>query len=303
MVIRQKTLKSPIGCTGIGLHSNCKVSMTLHPAPEGTGIVFKRTDLARADNTVPARYDTVVDSRFSTTIGRDAELRIGTIEHLMAALSGCGVDNAIVEIDGPEVPIMDGSAGPFVFLIECAGIAEQPAPKRAIRILKEIEVHDDGRSASLAPSDRFAIEFELRYDNRVIAQQNYVFAFEDGAFKAELARARTFCLEQEVDFLHSLGLARGGSLDNAVVVSEEKVLNEGGLRHDDEFVRHKVLDCLGDLYLTGGAILGRFRGVRSGHALNHRLLEALFADPKAWRVVSLEARRPQLAAEPLAATA
>lgn len=304
MIVRQKTLKGPISCTGIGLHSNCKVSMTLGPGEADSGIVFKRSDLARPDNGLRAIYENVVDSRFSTTLGRDEELRVGTIEHLMAAFSGCGVDNAVVEIDGPEVPIMDGSAAPFVFLIECAGLVEQRAPRKAIQILKEISIGDEQRSASLGPAERFSIEFELHYDNPIIAQQDYVFDVEDGAFKAEIARARTFCLEQEVDFLRSLGLARGGSLDNAVVVSGEKVLNEGGLRHDDEFVRHKVLDCVGDLYLAGGPILGRFRGVRSGHALNHRLLGALFADREAWRTVPLKVRAaPAAEPEPLAATA
>ena len=304
MSVHQKTLKSPISCAGVGLHSNCRVSMTLRPAEADTGIVFRRTDLKRADNAVRATYDTVLDGRFSTTIGRDAELRIGTVEHLMAAFAGLGVDNAVVDIDGPEVPIMDGSAAPFVFLIECAGLMPQRAARRAIEILKPIVVAEEQRSASLLPADGFAIEFELVYDNPIIASQTYRFEVGDGAFKAELARARTFCLEQEVDFLRSLGLARGGSLDNAVVVSDERVLNEGGLRHDDEFVRHKVLDCLGDLYLAGGPIRGRFRGVRSGHALNHRLLEALFADPTAWRSATLESGYVERASlEALAASA
>ena len=260
--------------------------MTLCPAESDSGIVFSRVD--RADATVPATIFNVIDDQYSTTIGRDDGLRIGTIEHLMAALAGCGIDNAVVKIDGPEVPIMDGSAAPFVSLIERAGTVEQDAPRKAIKVLKELTVGDNGRSATLSPAERFSVSFEIIYDHPLIARQELTFDFENGAFKSEIARARTFCLESEVSHLRSLGLARGGSLDNAVIVGDSRILNEGGLRHEDEFVRHKILDCIGDLYLAGGMILGHFRGRCSGHALNRRLLEALFADETAWCFTTVE---------------
>ncbi len=278
--------------------------MILCPAAPDTGIRFKRGDLERVDTVVAARVENVVDSRFSTTIGVDEDVRIGTIEHLMAALAGCGVDNALIEIDGPEVPIMDGSASPFVFLIECASTVTQGAPRRAIRILEEIRVGDGERSATLSPASTFSVSFQLDYDNPVIARQEFFFELGDDSFKTELSRARTFCLEQEVDYLRSLGLAQGGSLDNAIVVGDAAILNDGGLRHDDEFVRHKILDAVGDMLLAGGPIIGHFHGVCSGHEINHRLLETLFATPTAWCRTSVEDETAVIAIEePVAVSA
>ena len=300
---RQRTLKSRINCTGIGLHSNASVSMTLCPAPSDSGVRFRRTDLDRATASVAARVENVIDCRFSTAIGQGEDVCIGTVEHLMAALAGCRVDNALVEIDGPEVPIMDGSAAPFVFLIECSGTVALDAPRQALRILKDVRIDDGERSASLCPATEFSASFELAYDNPVIARQEYFFQFEGGNFKSDLSRARTFCLEQEVDYLRSLGLAQGGSLDNAIVVGEQGILNEGGLRHDDEFVRHKILDAIGDLYLAGAPIQGHFHGVCSGHEMNHRLLNAVFEDSSAWCLAPATDDQAVIIEAPIAATA
>jgi UDP-3-O-[3-hydroxymyristoyl] N-acetylglucosamine deacetylase len=216
-------------------------------------------------------------------LGNEAGDRVGTVEHLLAALAGTGIDNAIVELDGPEVPIMDGSAAPFVSLIERAGALAQDAERLAIKVLKPVTVVDRGAAASLSPASGFSMSFEIDFDNPVIRRQEIHLAFDRDAFKVELSRARTFGLLDDVDRLRAAGLARGGSLDNAVVVSGERVLNRGGLRYRDEFVRHKLVDALGDLYLAGGPIIGHFRGVRSSHAHTARLLAALFADKDAWR--------------------
>ena len=277
--------------------------MTLCPAPPDSGILFRRTDLEQTTASVAARVENVVDCRFSTTIGQDEDVCIGTVEHLMAALAGCRIDNVLVEIDGPEVPIMDGSAAPFIFLIECAGTVAQDAARQAIRILKDVRVDDGERSASLCPGAEFSASFELDYDNPVIARQEYFFQFEGESFKSDISRARTFCLEQEVAYLRSLGLAQGGSLDNAIVVGEQGILNEGGLRHDDEFVRHKILDAVGDLYLAGSPIQGHFHGVCSGHEMNHRLLNALFEDSSAWRFAPATDEPPVVHETAIAATA
>ena len=281
--IRQQTLKTEISCTGVALHSGDAVTMTLRPSAIDTGIVFKRTDIAGAGETIPAQWDKVVDSRLCTMLGNGAGVTISTVEHLMAALAGSAIDNVIVEISGPEVPIMDGSAAPFQFLIECAGIVDQPAPRRAIRVLKDITVEENGSRVSLVPADCFSVSFEIDFASAAVARQQVSVSLVNGTFKKELARARTFGFLHEVEQMRAAGLARGGSLDNAVVIGDDKVLNEEGLRYDDEFVRHKALDAVGDLYLAGAPILGHFHGIRSGHGLNSRLLEALFADDDAWQ--------------------
>ena len=283
----QRTLKSSIQCTGTALHSGAKVTMTLRPAEPGTGIAFHRTDIA-GSAPIPADWQHVTETRLCTTVGSDG-MMVSTIEHLMAALSGCEIDNAIIEINGAEVPVMDGSAEPFVFLIECAGVVEQNVPRRAIRVLKPITVQDGPRMASLAPADTFCVSFAIDFDSPAVARQECEFRLVNGTFKSEICRARTFGFLDEIDEMLAAGLARGGSLDNAVVVSGDRILNEGGLRYTDEFVRHKVLDSIGDLYLAGAPILGHFHGHQSGHALNNRLLRALFADPTAWSYVDLDA--------------
>ena len=279
---RQRTLKSSINCTGVALHAGIKVSMTLKPAPVNTGIVFHRTDIKGKGALIPARWDQVVDTRMCSVLGNSDGVTVGTVEHLMAALAGCRIDNAIVEINGSEVPVMDGSASPFVFLIECAGVTEQEAPRRAIRVLKPITVRDGDKVVTLTPASGFTIDFEIDFRNTAVSHQALGLALINGTFKKELARARTFGFLHEVEALWAMGLARGGSLDNAVVVSGDKVLNEDGLRYDDEFVRHKILDAVGDLYLAGAPILGHFHGFCSGHALTNRLLRELLADPDAW---------------------
>ncbi|MEL0107142.1 MAG: UDP-3-O-acyl-N-acetylglucosamine deacetylase [Rhodospirillaceae bacterium] len=286
---RQHTLKTIISCTGIGLHSGSKVKLTLHPAEPDTGILFKRTDVNGDKAIIPASWDNVVDTQLCTTIANDAGTSVATIEHLMAALAGCGIDNAMIEIDGPEVPVMDGSSAPFVFLIECAGTLEQDRPRRAIRIEKKIEVEEDGWYAAITPGDGFSVAFEIDFDSPVVSRQSFTIGLINGTFKRELARARTFGFLHEVEALWELGLAKGGSLENAVVVSGDKILNEDGLRFDDEFVRHKMLDAVGDLYLAGAPLIGHFHGICSGHAANNQLLRAVFADPSNWSYVELRA--------------
>ncbi len=280
--IEQQTLKNRISCTGIGLHSGVKVNMTLVPAAPDTGVVFYRTDLSGEAAVVPARWDTVTDVTLCTTIGNDAGARVGTVEHLMAALAGCEIDNVRVELDAPEVPVMDGSAAPFVFLVECAGTIAQNRPRRWIKVTKPIDVHDGNRAASLAPADRFSVSFSIDFDNPLVGRQSCLFDMRNGTFKTEVARARTFGFIEEVDHLRSLGLARGASLDNAVVVSGDRILNDGGLRFANEFVRHKVLDLVGDLHLVGAPMIGHFHGERSGHSLNNRMISRLMLDRSAW---------------------
>jgi UDP-3-O-[3-hydroxymyristoyl] N-acetylglucosamine deacetylase len=275
----QQTLRTIIGCRGIGLHSGQRMAMNLVPALPDTGIVFRRTDTGAE---IRAVWQNVVESARCTMLSDGEGTTVGTVEHLMAAMAGSGIDNAIVELDGPEVPIMDGSAAPFVFLIECAGIVEQDAPRRAIKVLKPVTVVEEGALAALFPDHGFSMSFEIDFDNPVIRHQGITMAVDPGSFKAELSRARTFGLLDDVDRLRAAGLARGGSLDNVIVVNGNRILNSGGLRYEDEFVRHKLLDAVGDLYLAGAPLIGRFRGVRSGHLHTRRLLAALFADDDAW---------------------
>lgn len=292
----QKTLKSSICCTGVALHSGTKVTMTLNPAEPDTGIVFKRIDIGGQGAVIPARWDRVVDTRMCTTLGNEDGVTIGTVEHLMAAFAGCRIDNAEVEINGAEVPVMDGSSEPFVFLIECAGILDQRVPRRGIRILKPVTVEEGDAMAALYPADGFSVDFEIDFDSSAIGRQEIALGLVNGTFKKELCSARTFGFLQDVERLWENGLARGGSFDNAVVVSGDKVLNVDGLRYDDEFVRHKALDAIGDLYNAGGPIIGRYQGRRAGHALTNVLLRALFADPDAWCYdeVSLEGTKTQI---------
>jgi len=281
-MVSQRTLKSPIHCTGVGLHSGVKVSMKLLPAEPDSGIRFVRTDLRGGRAEIPATWDNVTDTRLCTVVGNADGVTVGTIEHLMAALRGCGVDNVTIELDGIEVPVMDGSAAPFVFLIECAGVVDQAAPRAVIRVLKEITVGDGIRHATLSPGLGSTFSFEIDFASAAVARQKGFVTLADGTFKAEVARARTFGFLHEVDQMRRLGLARGGSLDNAIVIQGDRVLNEGGLRYTDEFVRHKILDSIGDSYLAGAQIVGHFHGCRSGHALNNEVLRTLFADPDAW---------------------
>ncbi|MGB0681664.1 MAG: UDP-3-O-acyl-N-acetylglucosamine deacetylase [Magnetovibrionaceae bacterium] len=288
-MIGQKTLKQAITCTGIGLHSGDKVSMKLSPAPVGHGIVFRRTDIKGGGAVIEARWDRVVDTRMCTVIGNEDGVTIATIEHLMAALAGAGIDNLDIEISGGEVPVMDGSSAPFVFLVECAGVEVQSAPRQAVQVLKPVIVQEGDAKAALMPGAGQVLAMGITFDSPVIGTQAFELNLADGAFKKEICRARTFGFLHEVEALRAAGLARGGSLDNAVVVSGDRVMNEDGLRYGDEFVRHKMLDAVGDLYLAQAPFLGRFEGSRSGHRVHNLLLRKLFADRANWRMVPLSA--------------
>jgi UDP-3-O-[3-hydroxymyristoyl] N-acetylglucosamine deacetylase len=283
----QGTIKTDIQMTGIGLHTGAPVSMTLKPAPADHGIVFVRADLPAGDNVIPAMWDRVTDTRLCTVISNEQGASVGTIEHVMAALRGCGIDNVVVEIDAPEVPIMDGSAAPFVAAIEEAGRVAQSLPRRAIRVLKDIVVRDGDKEVRLSPSVISTFTARVIYPNPDIGDQSFTLELFNGNFKHDVADCRTFGFLKEVEALRAAGLARGGSLENAIVLNDDGVMNPGGLRCGDEFARHKVLDAVGDLYLAGGVIMGAYHGVRGGHAMNNLLLRALFADPSAWDVVDL----------------
>jgi UDP-3-O-[3-hydroxymyristoyl] N-acetylglucosamine deacetylase len=284
----QQTLKASISCTGTGVHTGMPVTLKLCPAEAGTGIVFRRVDLDPIME-VQARWDNVIDTRLCTVLGLEGQPLVGTVEHLMAALAGCQIDNAVIEIDGPEVPIMDGSSEPFVFLIECAGIAAQTAIRTAIKILKPITLQDGEKRVTLRPAASFSLGFEIKFDTAIVGKQRHITHLAADNFKHELSRARTFGFLHEVNALRQVGLARGGSLENAVVIDGDAVMNQDGLRFKNEFVRHKILDAVGDLYLAGKPLLGHFEGVRSGHALNNQLLRALFAQPDAWLEVEMPA--------------
>ena len=259
--------------------------MTLNPAEADSGIVFRRTDVEGVE--LQAHWKNAVETPLCTTLVAENGQKVSTIEHLMSAFVACGIDNVLVEISAEEVPIMDGSAAPFVFLIECAGRARQDAPRRAIRILKDVSVEEPHRAASFVPGEGFTVDFDIDFDNDLVSRQSWSGAITEETFKSEISRARTFGFLHEVEQLRKMGLARGGSLDNAVVIDGDKVMNEGGLRFKDEFVRHKVLDSIGDLYLAGAPILGHFTGHKAGHALNLRLLVELFSDQDAWEWVEM----------------
>jgi len=282
----QTTLENKVSCSGVGLHSGSQVSMVIHPAPANTGIVFKRTDVPAKHAMVPAVYDAVCDTRLGTKLQNRHGVTVSTVEHLMAAFWGVGIDNAVVELDGSEVPIMDGSSEPFVFMLECAHIAQLSQPRRMLRVLKPLEVKLGESIARVAPNlegdEGCTIGIEIEFNNSFIKRQTSHYDFRETTFKQTLSRARTFGFEHEVTALREMGLALGGSLDNAIVVGKEGILNKGGLRYNDEFVRHKALDCLGDLYLAGVRIDARFDFTCPGHAINNKLLRALFADKSAY---------------------
>lgn len=277
----QHTLAHAASLTGIGVHSGKPATLTLLPAPAGSGIIFVRSDVA-GDNRIAATYDLVIDTRMCTVIANAAGVSVATIEHVMAALSGCGVDNAEVHVDGPEVPIMDGSSAPFVEMIERAGLMAQDATRRSIKVLREVRIEDNGKWAVLEPATQRSYEFEIEFASKAIGRQTRSFALKDGTFGADLSNSRTFGFLHEVEQMRKMGLGRGGSLDNAVVIDGDTVMNEDGLRHADEFVRHKLLDSVGDLALAGAPIIAAFRSYKGGHALNNKLLRALFADSANW---------------------
>ncbi|MCH2336831.1 MAG: UDP-3-O-acyl-N-acetylglucosamine deacetylase [Pseudomonadales bacterium] len=285
-MIKQRTLKNLIRATGVGMHTGEKVYLCLRPAPPNTGIVFSRTD---NDSPVPiqASADNVSDTTMATSIGEGPN-KISTIEHLMSAMAGLGIDNAFVDVSAPELPIMDGSAAPFVFLIQSAGFQEQDAAKRFIRVLKELSYEESGAKVTISPHSGFRVEYTLDYDHPVFRThvRHAAIDFSTTAFVKEVSRARTFGFLADFEKLRSMDLARGGSLDNAVVVDDFRILNNDGLRQGDEFVKHKILDAIGDLYLLGHSVIGAFRGIKSGHSTNNALLRRLLADRDAYEVVT-----------------
>jgi UDP-3-O-[3-hydroxymyristoyl] N-acetylglucosamine deacetylase len=287
-MIRQRTLKNTIRATGVGLHSGEKVYLTLKPAPVDHGIVFRRVDLEPAVD-IQAKATNVGETTMSTTLVQDG-VRVDTVEHLLSAMAGLGIDNAVVELSAQEVPIMDGSAGPFVFLIQSAGIAEQSKAKRFIRIKKKVEVREGDKVASFVPYNGFKVTFEIEFDHPAFKQsaQKASLDFSSTSFVKEVSRARTFGFMKDIEFLRSKNLALGGSVNNAIVVDEYRVVNEDGLRYEDEFVKHKILDAVGDLYLLGHSLMGEFVGFKSGHGLNNKLLRELELQTDAWEFVEYE---------------
>ena len=287
-MIRQRTLKNVIRATGVGIHTGEKVFMTLRPAAVNTGIVFRRVDLDPVAD-IPASATNVGDTSMSTTLVHEG-VRVSTVEHLLSAMAGMGIDNAYVDLSAAEVPIMDGSAGPFVFLIQSAGIEEQLAPKRFIRVLKAVEVRQDDKWARFEPHDGFRVSFKIDF-NHPVFKSHTSFAsvdFSTTSFLKEISRARTFGFMRDLEMLRNQNLVLGGSMDNAVVLDDYRVLNEDGLRYEDEFVKHKVLDAIGDLYLLGHSLIGAFSGYKSGHELNNLLLRELLEQPSAWEEVTFD---------------
>lgn len=286
--LMQSTLKKPVVVSGVTVHSGAVADMKLSPAPVNTGVVF-RVAHGGSLTLIPAQSEFVTDTRLSTTLSK-GEAKISTVEHLLSAISGLGIDNLFIDVNSGEVPIMDGSAAPFVFLMQEAGIEQQEVAKKFIRIKKRVEVKVGDKVASIQPYDGFKVTCEIVYDQPVIrsTQQRETLDFSTTSFIDEISRARTFGLLSEYEQIRALNLARGASLENAVVVDDSRVLNEGGLRYDNEFVRHKILDAIGDLYLMGGPILGAFEGYKSGHAINDTLVKAVLADPSAWDIVSFD---------------
>lgn len=278
----QSSLKSAVAFVGVGLHSGEPVRLVVNPAPVGHGIVFRRTDLPPAESRIPAQWDAVVPSKLCTLLANPQGATVSTVEHVMAALAGCGIHNADITIDGPEVPILDGSSAPFVRGFLSVGVVEQCAPVRALKILRAVEVRDGEAVARLEPADTMEMDFRIDFADAAIGRQEKQLNLSNGAFVRELSDSRTFCRQADVDFMRANGLALGGTLDNAVVVEGDQVLSPGGLRHKDEPVRHKMLDALGDLALAGGPVLGRYTGIKAGHALTNRLLRQVFATPGAW---------------------
>ncbi len=281
----QTTIMRPVSCYGIGVHSGQKTQLTLKPAPANTGILFIRSDITSVTNVLQAHYTTVTETMLSTTISNDAKIKISTIEHLMAALYGCGITNILVEIDGPEVPIMDGSSKPFVFLIECAGTSLLRAPRKTMKILRDISVEHNGCEIHVSPSSEFSIEVNIDFASPAIGKQsmslNNAYLFKD-----EIAAARTFGFMHELEYLKNKGLARGASLDNAIGIDGDVILNEGGLLFENEFARHKLLDSVGDIYTAGTNIIGHFSCNKPGHYLNNEILRKIFSDPNNYQMVA-----------------
>ncbi|MFZ5710639.1 MAG: UDP-3-O-acyl-N-acetylglucosamine deacetylase [Pseudomonadota bacterium] len=287
----QTTIQSAVTFSGIGLHTGQRVRMTVRPAPAGHGVRFRRTDVIGCDAVVPAHFASVVPSRLCTLVGNGAGVTVSTIEHIMAALAGCGLHNVLIDIDGPEVPILDGSAAPFVAGLMSRGLAELDAPVRGFEVLARVEVTEGSAIARLDPAPMFEIDFSIDFSDAAIGRQRKRLTLSNGTFVRELCDSRTFCRQQDVEAMRANGLALGGTYENAVVVDGGAILSPGGFRHPDEAVRHKMLDALGDLSLAGGPIFGRYTGIRAGHALTNRLLRELFGTPGAVRMVEVQDER------------
>ena len=283
---KQRTIKEAVQCVGIGLHTGKKVSLKVRPASVNTGIVFIRTDLAGSPS-IKACVENVVDTNHATTIGL-GNAKVSTIEHLMASLAGLGIDNAYVDVDAPEIPIMDGSAAPFLFLLKSGGIKVQNASKRFMVIKKTISVGDKSTFATLVPSKEFKLSCTIDFKHPMLRKQSYGMTFSDSFFEKEISRARTFCFLKDVEILRGRGLIKGGSLDSAVVIDDFRIINEDGLRYKDEFVRHKMLDTIGDISLLGMPVIGHFSTQKTGHALNHELTKKILASPDAWKVIEVK---------------
>lgn len=279
----QRTLKNKISCIGVGLHSGERIKLTLHPAPCDSGVTFVRTDIAGRPE-IKACLENVVQTRLATTLGKGGII-MGTVEHLMSALAGLGVDNAVVEVNGPEVPIMDGSAAPFVYLLRAAGLSVQDHYKKFAIVRQPLSVSDGDKSVSVTPAREFSVDYAIDFDHPLIHSQNLTFHFSDSAFESEVSRARTFGFLHEVEYLKKNGFAQGGSLANAIVIDRFRILNQDGLRYQDEFIRHKILDFIGDISLFGAPIIGHFTAVKSGHTMNHTLMTELKANSSAWELV------------------
>ncbi len=293
----ERTLRTSIACEGIGIHSGRKVHLTLGPAPAGHGFVFRRLDVAGDAGVIRGRWDMVVDTTLCTVLSNEYGVSISTPEHVLAALAGAGIDNATIEVDAPELPIMDGSSDDFTFLIGCVGVRPQPSRSRPrIEVLKPVQVQDGESWARLLPSDRFRVSCTIDYDHPHVGVQHFDFDSACQTFSETVGRARTFGFLHELEWMRARGYAKGATLDNAVAISPDGVVNDGGLRYPDEFVRHKVLDAVGDLALAGAPILGAFQGFRSGHRLNNMVLRALFADQSAWRLEGAETEAQRVVA-------
>ncbi|MBU2547639.1 MAG: UDP-3-O-acyl-N-acetylglucosamine deacetylase [Proteobacteria bacterium] len=279
----QRTIRDSVSCTGIGLHTGEMVKLTLRPAPPDSGVTFVRTDLPGTPE-IKACLENVIHTRLATTLGRNGAV-VGTVEHILATLVGLGVDNVRVETDGPEIPIMDGSSGPFVYLLNSVGVKTLSAFKKFLVIRKPVSITDGDKSISVAPARELGVHYTISFDHPLLRSQHFDFQFSDAAFEREISRARTFGFQEDAEELKRNGFARGGSLANAIIIDRFRVLNQDGLRYEDEFIRHKVLDFLGDISLIGAPIIGRFQAVKSGHGLNNALLNQLIARPEAWELV------------------
>ena len=302
----QHTLGASASRTGIGLHSAKMVDITIHPAPEDTGIVFRRVDISNVDTAIPALHTNIADTMLNTRIMNDEGVAVGTVEHLMAAFFGLGIDNAYVDVNASELPAMDGSSAPYCDMVLEARVVPQKAPRRLLRVLRPVRAENETGSVEIAPSDRLVVDISIDFSDSAIGSSSYLYTHRDGGFAGEIAHARTFCLYQDVAKLRAAGYALGGSLENAIVVDSGAVLNEGGLRYSDEFVRHKTLDCLGDLYLGGHFVLGRVTATQPSHSLNYGLVNALMADKDAYEIVEAteaDRRLPEAPPEPVAAIA